>query len=244
MLMYSLAYHYGFSFDTPYEELSQDVKELIMYGSKGETFILKRPEGYDKVLPNYLAKEGESVSFKGILTRVSELYNEMLQQDSEPSPGQEEFFKAYMQEIKCPDCDGTRLKKIKNYILLNGKTYSEYGKMEFQELMDSIRNLCTNEVSQPILESLQKRLCLLQEIGLDYLSFDRRIDSLSGGEYQRLRIANQIGSGLVGLTYIIDEPTDGLHGADNEKVINWQKDMACRKRFLFLIRRYTRRDIV
>lgn len=220
MLMYSLACHYGFSFDKPYEELSQEVKDLIMYGSKGETFILKRPEGYDKVLPNYLAKEGELVSFKGILTRVLELYNEMLQQDSEPSPGQEKFFKAYMQEIKCPDCAGTRLKRIKNYILLNGKTYSEYGKMEFQELMDSMRNLSTNEVSQPILESLQERLRLLQEIGLDYLSFDRRIDSLSGGEYQRLRIANQVGSGLVGLTYIIDEPTDGLHGADNEKVIS------------------------
>lgn len=220
MSLYSLACHYGFSFDEPYEALSEEAKTLIMYGSKEETFILLRPEGYDKVLPNYLAKEGKLVSFKGILTRIEELYQEMLNEPVTPSPAQENFFKTYMHEIKCPDCNGTRLKKIKNYIMLNGKNYAQLGKMEFSELLKFLEQVQGNEVSEPIIEALKERLMLMEEIGLEYLSFERRIDSLSGGEYQRLRIANQVGSGLVGLTYIIDEPTDGLHGTDNQKVIN------------------------
>jgi len=220
MSLYSLACHYGFSFDEPYENLSEEAKKLIMYGSKEETFILKRPEGYEKALPNYLAKEGEMVNFKGLLTRIEELYQEMLDAPTTPSPEQENFFKTYMHEIECPSCNGTRLKKIKNYIMLNGKSYAQLGKMEFSELLEFFKQVQGNEVSQPIIDALKERLALMEEIGLEYLSFERRIDTLSGGEYQRLRIANQVGSGLVGLTYIIDEPTDGLHGTDNQKVIN------------------------
>lgn len=220
MSLYSLAVHYGFSFDEPYEKLSEEAKNLIMYGSKGEMFILRRPKGYDKVLPNYLAKEGELVSFPGVLTRINDLYHEMMNEKTAPSTAQESFFKTYMHEVECPDCIGTRLKKIKNYITLNGKNYAELGKMEFSDLLVFFEQFSGNDMSQPIIDALKERLTLMKEIGLDYLSFERRIDSLSGGEYQRLRIANQVGSGLVGLTYIIDEPTDGLHGADNEKVIN------------------------
>ena len=91
--------------------------------------------------------------------------------------------------------------------------------MEFSDLLVFLGQLSGNDMSQPIMDALKERLILMKEIGLDYLSFERRIDSLSGGEYQRLRIVNQVGSGLVGLTYIIDEPTDGLHGSDNQKVI-------------------------
>lgn len=220
MSLYSLAVHYGFSFDEPYEKLSEEAKNLIMYGSKGEMFKLRRPKGYDKVLPNYLAKEGELVSFPGVLTRINDLYHEMMNEKAAPSTAQENFFKTYMHEVECPDCNGTRLKKIKNYITLNGKNYAELGKMEFSDLLIFWEQFSGNDMSQPIIDALKERLTLMKEIGLDYLSFERRIDSLSGGEYQRLRIANQVGSGLVGLTYIIDEPTDGLHGADNEKVIN------------------------
>lgn len=219
MLMYSLSCHYGFSFDTPYERLPQETKDLILYGSKGDTFLLRRPEGYDKALPRYLAKEGEAVSFPGILTRVQELYQEMLQQGHDPTPAQEEFFRSYMQEIICPSCGGSRLNKTKNHILLNGRTYAELSRTELSELQDCLQDLRVNEMSRPVLEALLKQLHLIQEIGLEYLSFGRRVDSLSGGEYQRLRIANQVGSGLTGLTYIIDEPTDGLHGADSKKII-------------------------
>ena len=219
MSLYSLASQYNFSFDTPYEELSSEAKNLIMYGTHDATFILKRPEGYDKVLPNYLSKEGKPVSFEGILTRINVLYHEMLNAPTNPSPAQELFFKTYMHEIPCPYCNGTRLKKIKLYTFLNRKNYAELGKMEFSDLLTFFNELKGNEVSQPIIDALKERLVLMQEIGLDYLCFERRIDSLSGGEYQRLRIANQIGSGLVGLTYIIDEPTDGLHGTDNQKII-------------------------
>lgn len=220
MSLYSLACHYGFSFDEPYEKLPEEAKKLIMYGTGEETFILKRPEGYEKVLPNYLAKEGMSVSFKGILTRIEELYQEMLEAPVTPTPERENFFKTYMHEIECPSCNGARLKEIKSYIRLNGKNYLQLGKMEFLDLIEFFKKVQGNEISQPIIDALIERLELMEEIGLGYLAFERRIDSLSGGEYQRLRIANQVGSGLVGLTYIIDEPTDGLHGTDNQKVIN------------------------
>lgn len=219
MSLYSLACHYGFSFDEPYENLSEEAKRLIMYGTKEETFLLKRPEGYEKVLPNYLEKEGKLVSFKGILTRIEELYRDMSEAPVTPAPERENFFKTYMHEIECPSCHGTRLKKIKSYITLSGKNYLQLGKMEFLDLLEFFKQVQGNEISQPIIDALTERLKLMEEIGLGYLSFERRIDSLSGGEYQRLRIANQVGSGLVGLTYIIDEPTDGLHGTDNEKVI-------------------------
>ena len=220
MSMYSLACHYNFSFDEPYEQLSEEAKNLIMYGSKENTFPLQRPEGYDKALPNYLAKEGKQVSFKGILTRIEELYQEMQNAPVTPSPTQENFFKTYMHETECPYCNGTRLKKIKSLFTLHGKSYAQLGKMEFSELLDFFEQIYGNDMSQPIIDALKERLLFMKEIGLDYLSFERRIDSLSGGEYQRLRIANQVGSGLVGLTYIIDEPTDGLHGTDNQKVID------------------------
>lgn len=217
MLLYSLSCHYGFSFDEPYEQLSPEAQDLIMYGSRGEKFTLLRPEGYDKELPNYLAKEGELVSFPGVLARIQDMYN--WSQSSPLTPEQEKFFNTYMHESMCPDCNGTRLKKVKRYITLRGITYSELGKMEFSDLQDFFHQFQGNEMSEPIIDALEDRFLLMKEIGLEYLSFERRIDSLSGGEYQRLRIANQVGSGLVGLTYIIDEPTDGLHGSDNQKVI-------------------------
>lgn len=219
MSLYSLAYHYDFPFDIPYEELSEKAKNLILYGTGEDTFLLKRPPGYDKPLPNYLAKEGQPIRFQGILTRLEELYEHMLNDPTPQTPAQENFFKTYMHEIPCPACNGTRLKKIRNYTLLAGKSYAQLGKMEFSKLRSFLDLIPQKSESIEIISILKEELALMEEIGLGYLSFDRRIDSLSGGEYQRLRIASQVGSGLVGLTYIIDEPTDGLHGADTQKIL-------------------------
>ncbi len=219
MSLYSLACHYDFPFDIPYEELSKKAKNLILYGTGEDTFLLKRPIGYDKPLPNYLAKEGQPIRFQGILTRLEELYEHMLNDPAPQTPAQENFFKTYMHEIPCPACNGTRLKKIRNYTLLAGKNYAQLGKMEFSQLHSFLDLLPQKNESLGIISILKEELTLMEEIGLGYLSFDRRIDSLSGGEYQRLRIASQVGSGLVGLTYIIDEPTDGLHGANTKKIL-------------------------
>ncbi|WP_167958784.1 excinuclease ABC subunit UvrA [Anaerosporobacter faecicola] len=217
MLLYSLCCHYGYSFEQPYEELPQEAKNHIMYGTKEEKFPLLRPDGYEETIPNYRGEVGDLVSFQGVLDHIQDMYR--WTQQSELTPAQIQFFNTYMHEIVCPECKGTRLKKIKEYAMLNGKTYFDLGKMEFSDLQNFIQNIKTNSMSEAILKALNQRLELLEEIGLEYLSFERRIDTLSGGEYQRLRIANQVGSGLVGLTYIIDEPTDGLHGSDIKKVI-------------------------
>ena len=220
MSLYSLARHYHFSFDEPYEQLPEAAKNVILYGSGDESFLLQRPEGYDRVLPNYLAKEGRAVRFQGILTRIEELYREMLNDPEPPSPAQEHFFRTYMHETVCPGCNGTRLKKIKSDVSLYGKSYAQLGEMEFSELSEFLEQIQGNEASEPILAALKERLSVMKEIGLAYLSFGRRMDSLSGGEYQRIRIANQVSSGLAGLTYLIDEPTDGLHGTDHPKVLH------------------------
>lgn len=219
MSLYSLAEHFGFPFDQPYEQLSGEAKDLIMYGSGEEEFLLQRPDGYSKTLPNYLAKEGKPIRFQGILERIKELYQDMLNDPSSPSFTQEAFFKNYMQETTCPACKGSRLKKIKDFTLLAGKNYAQLGQMEFWELLPFLKQLPEDEASRDILSALKEQLEFMEEIGLGYLSFHRRIDSLSGGEYQRLRIASQVGFGLVGLTYIIDEPTSGLHGLDNQKIL-------------------------
>ena len=103
--------------------------------------------------------------------------------------------------------------------MLAGKNYAQLGKMEFFELHSFLDLISEKNDSMEIISILKEELALMEEIGLGYLSFDRRIDSLFGGEYQRLRIARQVDSGLVGLTYLIDEPTDGLHGTDTRKVL-------------------------
>lgn len=217
MLLYSLATHYGFSYYEPYETLGEAAKEVIMYGSKGEEFPLLRPEGYEQEIPNYRGAVGDMVSFEGVLSHIEDMYR--WTQNTELTPAQVRFFNTYMHEATCPACQGMRLKKIKGYVQLSSKSFSELGRMEMTDLMQFIREIPTNEHSEPIVNALIQRLEFIKEIGLEYLSFERRIDTLSGGEYQRIRIANQLGSGLVGMTYIIDEPTDGLHGSDNDKVI-------------------------
>lgn len=217
MLLYSLCCHYEIPFEVPYEQLSNEAKERILYGSKGEKFELLRPRGYEKELPHYVGQVGDLVSFPGILTNIERMYENSLK--APMSPEMERFYNTYMHEVVCPYCKGTRLNKMQSYIELKSKTYPELSELELTELLSFCEDIKVTEGLAPIRDELKERLRLMKEIGLDYLSFHRRIDSLSGGEYQRLRIANQVGSGLVGLTYIIDEPTDGLHGSDNQKVI-------------------------
>lgn len=221
MVMYSLSRHYGFSFDTPYNDLSQFEKDIILYGTGSETFELLRPEGFTKKLPSYTAREGERISFEGILTRIENEYKKRLEQSL--TPAQEAYFRKCLTDTECPTCKGSRLKNSRSMVLLSDKSFFETGEMELRRLKVYLNKInisdSKKELVTSVLHELVARVDWLIKIGLGYLNYNRRTDSMSGGEYQRLRLAGQLSSELMGLMYIIDEPLDGLHGYDNEKVI-------------------------
>lgn len=227
MQLYSLAKFYGFSFEEPFDALPDYAKDLLFNGSRGETFPLLRPQGYDKELPKYSApREGTMIDFEGLVPWINRLYRD--RQRTELSDSEESFFNRYMVEEVCPTCRGTRLKPQRELITIQGLSYHGLGEMELGELSSFLDEIDPGDKANgftPILHELKSKLDSLIKIGLGYLSLNRRADTLSGGEYQRVRLAGQIGSDLMGLTYIIDEPTVGLHGADNEKIITLLEDL-------------------
>lgn len=221
MLMYSLAKHYEFSFEEPFEDLPDFAKKIIFYGTNGDRFPLIRPEGYDKEMPSYTPKVGENVEFEGLVNRINKYYEN--KQNLELSKAEENFFNKFMSDEMCQSCNGTRLKPQRQFVNIMGYSYNDLGNMELSDLKYFIENIEIpyekEDALLPIIHEIRTRLNSLIRIGLGYLSLNRRADTLSGGEYQRVRLAGQIGSGLMGLTYIIDEPTVGLHGMDNIKII-------------------------
>lgn len=220
--MFSLAKHFGFSFEEPFEILPDYAKEIIFYGTKGKKFPLMKPNGYNKELPKYIVQKGEKVEFEGIISRINREYLES--KGRELKNWEKDFYDKFMVNETCQSCHGTRLKPQRQYIEIKNYNFYELGNMELKDLKKFIDDLEIpvekEEALLPVIHELRSRLDSLVEIGLGYLSLNRRADTLSGGEYQRVRMAGQIGSDLMGLTYIIDEPTVGLHGTDNIKVIN------------------------
>jgi len=222
-LMYSLAKHFGFSFDEPFESLPDFAKDIIFYGTKGETFVHQLPEDYTKDLSNFNRRNdiGKEVIFEGFVPILDKLYEDM--KNKELDSWHEQHFNDFMVDDVCLSCNGTRLKPQRQYITINGLCYDEICNMELSDLHSLLSGLQIpsdkTDVVTPILNEICSKLNALTDIGLGYLSLNRRTDTLSGGEYQRVRLAGQIGSGLTGLTYIIDEPTIGLHGVDNDRII-------------------------
>lgn len=222
--LYSLAKHYGFSFDEPFENLPEFAKQIIFYGTNGETFPLLRPEGYEKELPIYATKTkvGERIEFEGLINWINRYYQK--KQKAELLEHEKHFFNTFMLDEICQSCHGTRLKPQRQFISINGYSYYDLGNLELRDLRNFIETLeiCEekSDAVLPVIHEIKMRLDSLIKIGLGYLSLNRRTDTLSGGEHQRVRMAGQVGTGLMGLTYVIDEPTVGLHGMDNEKIID------------------------
>ena len=228
--LYSLAKHYGFSFEEPFDNLPDFAKDIILYGTKGGTFPLITPEGYDKELPRYLAKVGDYIEFEGIVNWVNRYYEN--KQRVELTEAEQAFFNRFMVDEVCQSCQGTRLKPQRQLITIKDNTYFDLGNMEISDLKAFLEDLETalgkTEAILSVINEIKSRLNSLIRIGLGYLSLNRMADTLSGGEYQRVRLARQIGSDLMGLTYIIDEPTVGLHGTDNVRIIELLEDL-CRQ---------------
>ena len=209
-LITSLSEHYGFTIDTPYEELPADIQDIILYGSKGEvisfTYINERRGSTTRKHP-----------FEGIISNMQRRYRE-----TESNTVREELSR-YLSNKTCPDCHGSRLNQAARHVTITGKSLPEITALPVgasQELFTSLQLAGRRgEIADKVLKEINQRLAFLVNVGLDYLSLDRSADTLSGGEAQRIRLASQIGAGLVGVMYILDEPSIGLHQRDNQRLL-------------------------
>ena len=209
-LMKSLATHYDFDLDIPFEELSDGIKKVVLYGS-----------GRTKIDFNYLSDRGKSVKrshgFEGVIPNMQRRYHE-----TESNSVREELGK-YHTVRECPDCDGARLNEASRHVFIGQTNLSAVTDMPVGEVKQFFEQLTLpgkrGEIASKIVSEIGERLTFLVNVGLDYLTLARSADTLSGGEAQRIRLASQIGAGLVGVMYILDEPSIGLHQRDNDRLL-------------------------
>ncbi len=206
-ILEGLAKHYHFSLDTPFSRLSKSIQNLLIYGSEGEQ-ILFRVKGRGKA---HLFRQ----SFEGVI-------REMEKRGEGDGEGLEEV-EPFMSMAPCPECRGTRLKKEVLSIKIGGKSIAEVTRLYVKEALEYLTQLELGPkaqiIAQGILKEIEERLRFMVEVGLDYLTLDRTAATLSGGESQRVRLATQIGSSLVGVLYILDEPSIGLHQRDHLRLL-------------------------
>ena len=210
-MLSSLADHYGFSIDCPYAELSPRHQQLILFGS-----------GEEEVTFNYVNERGtvfkRTHRFEGIIPNMERRYRET------DSAGVREELARYLGTRRCPECDGMRLNRAARHVFVDGRSLPAATALTTGELAGYYAALelpgQKGEIAAKILKEIRDRLHFLVDVGLNYLTLDRSAETLSGGEAQRIRLASQIGAGLVGVMYILDEPSIGLHQRDNERLLN------------------------
>lgn len=208
-----LAKHYGFSLDVPVSKLTPEQLDKILYGTNGEAIEITRKNEYGE--GTYRAP------FEGVINNIERRFRET----------QSSFIKdelsGYMSSVVCPDCHGDRLKPEYLSVTVGGKNISEFTKMSVTAALEFVGNLALEGrermIAEQILKEIRERLGFLQSVGLEYLTLSRSAGTLSGGESQRIRLATQIGSSLMGVLYILDEPSIGLHQRDNDKLISTLK---------------------
>lgn len=218
--MYSLAAHYDFDLNMPFADLPEEVVDILYYGTHGEEFPILQPEGGRPVEKRHL---GRKIRFDGIATRIDRHYRNYRKR-GEAHSGMEEYLRKVMVERTCPDCHGAKLKRQRLLVTIENRTIHEVGELHFEELRDFLLSITEmpekqREAGERVVKELVARINLLLGIGLDYLNLNRRSATLSGGESQRIRLSTQIGSGLMGMLYVLDEPSIGLHPKDNAKMI-------------------------
>lgn len=209
MYFEGLAAHYGFSLDTPVKDLPKNILDVIFYGTKGEKIKMTRVSEYGS--GTYYA------AFEGIITNLERRYRET------SSSWAREEIEGFMSERPCPDCHGQRLRPESLAVTVGGVNIHELCSMSVSGALDFIHSMQLTEreemIAHQILKEICERLGFLQSVGLDYLTLTRNSGTLSGGESQRIRLATQIGSSLMGVLYILDEPSIGLHQRDNDKLL-------------------------
>jgi excinuclease ABC subunit A len=218
-VMYTLSKTVGFSLETPWEKLPERARNAILYGAGAEKLKLVVPPDSKIKREDWVGKE---VRFGGIAHRI-ERYYRRYRQRGESSAGIEQWLEKVMVERTCPDCNGARLRATRLLFTIAGKTIFDVGNLHFDNLHAFLGSLKPTgrgaDAGRQVLGEIRGRLQLLLGIGLDYLNLNRRSSTLSGGESQRIRLSTQIGSGLMGMLYVLDEPSIGLHPKDNVKMI-------------------------
>ena len=217
-IMYTLSKLLRFSLETPWEQLPETARNAILYGYE-KKFQTAKPPGAKVDREDW---NKHQVGFHGIAHRIERQYRRYRQR-GEANSGMEEWLDKVMVERTCPDCKGARLRATRLLFTIGGKSIYEAGNLNFDELQRFLGGLKPTgrgaDAGRQVLHEIRGRLDLLLGIGLDYLNLNRRSGTLSGGESQRIRLSTQIGSGLMGMLYVLDEPSIGLHPKDNVKMI-------------------------
>lgn len=214
-ILVALSKEYGFDLDTPFEEYSEKVKNILLHGTNGH-----------EVEVHYTGQRGRGVypvAFEGLIRSVERRYRETASESSKQE------YETFMSITPCPECRGMRLKKGALAVTVGEKNIYEITSLSIRALKSFLEELRLSSqqqlIGEQILKEIRARVGFLVDVGLEYLSLSRATGSLSGGEAQRIRLATQIGSGLVGVCYILDEPSIGLHQRDNDKLLNTLKHL-------------------
>jgi excinuclease ABC subunit A len=206
----AIAERYGIDLDTPWEELSQEDRDLFLYGTDGEKLQISYRNRYGR-------RRSYATRFEGIVKNLQRRYKET------ESEGTREKIEQYMSLRTCPVCGGARLRAESRAVLVGGTRIEDFTALSARRALEWLEEVELSEtdrhVARLILREISERLRFLENVGIGYLSMDRAASTLSGGEAQRIRLATQIGSSLVGVLYILDEPSIGLHQRDNSKLI-------------------------
>ena len=204
-----LAEAYNFSLDTPVEELSEEVLNVVLYGTRGKKIRVEyeRPNGSGSF----------NVPFEGVITNLERRYRETT------SDSMKSVYEEYMANVTCPECGGRRLRREALSVTIGGLSIQDVAALPIGRARQFFRELSLTEkqrlIARQLLKEIDARLSFLIDVGLEYLTLSRSAGTLSGGEAQRIRLATQIGSGLTGVLYILDEPSIGLHQSDNDKLL-------------------------
>ncbi len=215
-MLTSLARHYQFDLEVPFEQLTADIQTIILSGS-----------GKEKILFSYLNESGrknkQENTFEGIIPNLERRYKE-----TDSQAVREELAK-YLNSMTCPECTGTRLRKEARHVRVGGRAIYEINALPLKQariFFDQVQlSGHKHAIAERIVKEISSRIQFLNNVGLDYLSLDRSADTLSGGESQRIRLASQIGSGLTGVMYVLDEPSIGLHQRDNGRLLETLKNL-------------------
>ena len=209
-LLKAVAEHLGFDLETPWKDLSEEIKDKILHGT-----------GEEKITVSYSNRFGRrrrwDTTYEGAIPFLTRRH------EGAESDGAREYYQEYMAEVPCADCGGARLNEVSRAVTVAGQPVHEVADLPLSESYQFFENLQLSErdtaIAERVLKEVRARLRFLLDVGLDYLTLSRSAATLAGGEAQRIRLATQIGSGLVGVLYILDEPSIGLHQRDNQRLI-------------------------